>query len=172
MKNHFQNGLIFILIFFLAVFLTSCQKKTDEQLIQELMENVGKNAEKKDMPGIMTNLADDYRDFEGRGRKETEDLIDEYFGKYSGIAINFLSTRVDEIRSRQASVQTEVALSSGAAKIFRKLIRYSTENYRLKIKLIKRNDEWQIQYAEWRYVSLDELFPESLAILKKIFPEL
>jgi hypothetical protein len=172
MKIHSQRSLIILIIFFLAFFLTSCQKKTDEQLILELMENVGKNAEKKDMRGIMTNLADDYRDFEGRRRKETEDLINEYFERYRGIAINILATRIDEIRSPRASIQTEVALSSGAAKVFRKLIRYSTENYRLKIKLIKRNDKWQIQYAEWRYISLDKLFPESLAILKRIFPEL
>jgi hypothetical protein len=172
MKNRFKRYLSLSIIFFLAFLLTACQEKTDEQLILELMGNVGKNAEKKDMSGIMTNLAVDYRDFEGRGRSKTEDLINEYFEKYRGIAINILATRIDEIKSPRASIQTEVALSSGAAKVFRKLIRYSTENYRLKIKLIKREERWQIQYAEWRYVSLDELFPESLAILKKIFPEL
>jgi hypothetical protein len=137
-----------------------------------MMEDVGKYAEKKDMSSIMMNLADDYRDFEGRGKKETQEMINEYYERYRGIAINMLSTRIEELRSMEASIQTEVAFSSGAAKVFRKLIRYSTENYRLKIKLIKRNDRWQIRYAEWRYVTLDELFPESLSILRKIFPDL
>jgi hypothetical protein len=172
MKNHSQSGLIFSLIFSLVFFLTFCKEKTDEELILEMMDEVGKYAEKKDMASIMMNLADDYRDFEGRGKKETQDMINEYYERYRGIAINVLSSRIDEIQSQKASVQTEVAFSSGAAKVFRKLIRYSTENYRLKIKLIKRNDRWQIQYAEWRYVTLNELFPESLSILKKIFPDL
>lgn len=172
MKNHFQNGLIFSLIFCLVFFLTFCQEKTDEELILEMMEDVGKYAEKKDMSSIMKNLSDDYHDFEGRGKKETQDMINEYYERYRGIAINMLSTQIEEISSLEASIQTEVAFSSGAAKVFRKLIRYSTENYRLKIKLIKRNDRWQIQYAEWRYVTLNELFPESLSILKKIFPDL
>ncbi len=172
MKNHFQNRLIFSLIFFLVFFFTFCQEKTDEELILEVMEDVGKYAEKKDMSSVMINLADDYHDFEGRGKKETQDMINEYYERYRGIAINVLSSRVDEIQSQEASIQTEVAFSSGAAKVFRKLIRYSTENYRLKIKLIKRNGRWQIQYAEWRYVTLNELFPESLSILKKIFPDL
>jgi hypothetical protein len=172
MKNRFKRSLIISIIFFLVFFLTFCQEKTDEQLILEMMEDVGKYAEKKDMSSIMMNLADDYHDFEGRGKKETQEMINEYYERYRGIAINVLSSQIDEIQSWEASIQTEVAFSSGAAKVFRKLIRYSTENYRLKIKLIKRNDRWQIQYAEWRYVTLDELFPESLSILKKIFPDL
>ena len=172
MKTHFQNGLIFSLIFLLVLFLTFCQEKTDEELILEMMEDVGEYAEKKDMSSIMINLADDYQDFEGRGRNETQDLINKYFESYRGIAVNVLSSRIDEIRSLEASIQTEVAFSSGAAKVLRKLARYSTENYRLKIKLVKRDDRWQIQHAEWRYVTLKELFPESLSILKKIFPDL
>jgi hypothetical protein len=172
MKNRFKRSLIISIIFFLVFFLTFCQEKTDEQLILEMMEDVGKYAEKKDMSSIMMNLADDYHDFEGRGKKETQEMINEYYERYKGIAINVLSSQIDEIQSWEASIQTEVAFSSGVAKVFRKLIRYSTENYRLKIKLIKRNDRWQIQYAEWRYVTLDELFPESLSILKKIFPDL
>jgi hypothetical protein len=172
MKIHSRKNLVIPIIFFLAFFLTSCLEKTDEQLILELMEDIGEYAEKKDMSGIMTNLADDYRDFEGRGKKETQDMINEYYARYRGIAINVLSTQIDQIQSQKAIIQTEVAFSSGAAKVFRKLIRYSTENYRLKIRLIKRNDKWQIQYAEWRYVTLNELFPESLSILKKIFPDL
>jgi hypothetical protein len=172
MKNHFQNGLILAFTIFLAFFMPCCKEKTDEDLIMEMMEDVGEHAEKKDMPSIMINLADDYQDFEDRGKKETQDLINKYFESYRGIAINVLSTRIEEIRSLEASIQTEVAFSSGAAKVFRKLVRYSTENYRLKIKLIKRDGRWQIQYAEWTYVTLKELFPESLSILKKIFPDL
>lgn len=172
MKNHFQDGLIFSLIFFLTFFLTFCKEKTNEELILEMMDDVGKYAEKKDMSSIMLNLADDYHDFEGRGKKETQDLINKYFENYRGIAVNVLSSRINEIRSLEASIQTEVAFSSGAAKVFRKLARYSTENYRLKIKLVKRDDRWQIQYAEWRYITLKELFPESLSILKKLFPDL
>jgi len=48
-------------------------------------------------------------------------------------------------------------------------VKFSTENYRLNIRLIKRIEKWQIQHAEWRYVTFDELFPESLSIFNKIF---
>ena len=98
-------------------------------------------------------------------------MLKYYYEQYKGIVIHVLGTRIDEINPPQASIQTEVALSSGTAKVFRKLIRYSSDNYRFKIGLVKRNDQWQIQYAEWKYINLEELYPESLFILKKIFPD-
>jgi len=169
MKYRFCNGLISLPVLFLILFLTFCGGKTDEDLIMELMGNIGKFAEKKDVSGVMMNLADDYRDFEGRGIIETENMVRSYFKQYKGIAINVLGTKIDEINLREATIQTEVALSSGAAKVFRKLIQLSTDIYRLKIKLRKVDGLWKIQYAEWRYVSFEELFPESLSIFKRIF---
>lgn len=133
------------------------------------MERIGKYAEKKDIDSLMMNLASDYSDFEGRNKREAKDLMDGYFQQYRGIVIHMLSTRVDEINPPEAFVQSEVALSSGAAKVFRKLVRFSTENYRLNIKLIKRDEKWQIQHAEWMSITFDELYPESLTIFNKIF---
>ncbi len=170
MKNKFLRrcaALVYLLLF--ALFLTSCLKKTDEDLILEFMERIGKYAEKKDIDSVMKNLAIDYSDFEGRDRWGAKELIDGYFTQYRGIVIHMLSTRIDEINPPEAFVQSEVALSSGAAKVFRKLVKFSTENYRLSIKLVKRDERWQIQHAEWRYVTLDELYPESLTLFNKIF---
>ena len=152
-----------------SLVFTSCVKKTEEDLILEFMERIGKYAEKKDIDSLMMDLASDYSDFEGRDKWEAKELIDGYFQQYRGIVVHMLSTRVEEINPPEAFVQSEVALSSGAAKVFRKLVRFSTENYRLSIKLVKRDEKWQIYHAEWRYVTLDELYPESLTLFNKIF---
>jgi hypothetical protein len=138
----------------------------------ELMEDIGNFSEKKDISSIMMNLAEDYTDFEGRGKRKAQDMLEYYFGEYRGIVIHVLSTQVDEINPPEAYIRTDVALSSGAAKVLRKMIKFSTDNYRLKMRLKKRNGKWKIHYAEWKYVSLNELFPESLSILKKIFPNI
>lgn len=173
MKNHFQSKLIIplFLFFLMAFFLSLCKEKTEKDLILELVDSISRFAEEKDVSSLMMNLADDYSDFQGRGKGETEDMLKYYYEQYKGIVIHMLSTRIDEINLPQASIQTEVALSSGAAKVFRKLTRYSPDNYRFRIGLVKKNDRWQIQYAEWKYVSLEELYPESLFILKRIFPD-
>jgi len=169
MINSCRTRFFIIALFLLAFFLASCGGKTDEDLILELMDRIGSCAEKKDIEGVAVNLAYDYSDFEGRDKQKAKEMVEEYFRQYRGIVIHVLSTRIIEIDTPEASVETEVALSSGAAKVFRRLVRFSTENYRLKIDLIKRNERWQVWYAEWRYVTFDELFPESLTIFNKIF---
>lgn len=163
-----QIGLIIISVLSIAFFV-SCVQKTEEDLILEFMDEISRYAEKKDLDSIMMNLAYDYSDFEGRDKQKSKEMIDGYFRQYRGIVIHVLSTQVEEINLPEASIVSEVALSSGAAKVFRKLVKFSTENYRLNIRLIKRNEKWQIQHAEWRYVTFDELFPESLTIFNKIF---
>jgi len=169
MNIHLKKSPAIFLIFSLIFFLVSCTEKTDRDLILDLVDDVSKFAEKKDLAGIMTTLAEDYSDFEGRGKKETEYMINDYFKRYKGIVIYLLSTRIDEINTPEASIQTEAALSSGAAKVFRKFVKFSTEYYRLNIKLIKTNDTWKVKQATWRYVSLEDLYPESLSIFNKIF---
>lgn len=169
MINSCRTRPFITLLFLLAFFLVSCGGKTDEDLILELMDKIGSYAEKKDVESIMAYLAYDYSDFEGRDKWEAKEMVEEYFRQYRGIVIHVLSTRIIEINTPEASVETEVALSSGAARVFRRLVRFSTENYRLKIDLIKRNERWLVQFAEWRYVTFDELFPESLTIFNKIF---
>lgn len=169
MKDNIRAGILAIYFIFLAFFFISCGQKTDEDIILEFMGRISRYAEKKDIDSIMMNLAYDYSDFEGRDKWEAKEMIDGYFNQYRGIVIHVLSTRIEEINLPEAFVQSEVVLSSGAAKVFRKLVRFSTENYRLNITLIKRDERWHIQYAEWKYVSLDELYPESLTIFNKIF---
>lgn len=165
----FRFWILIISVPFLAFFFAQCVQKTEEDLILEFMENISRYAEKKDIDSIMMNLAYDYSDFEGRDKWKAKEMIDGYFKQYRGIVIHVLSTRVEEINLPEAFVQSEVALSSGAAKVFRKLVRFSTENYRLTLKLIKREERWQIQHAEWKSITLEELFPESLTIFNKIF---
>ncbi len=160
-----------IVLFILAPFLlmTACSQKTDEDRIRELMKEVGEHVENKDLKGLLDLLDDDYSDFHGRNKGQTEGMVQTYFNQFRGIVLHILHTRIDEIESQEASIQCDVALSSGAARTFRKLIRASTDNYRFRIKLTKKEDRWLIRYAEWTYIGLDELFPESLSILKKIF---
>lgn len=168
MQETFDKKHTILLILAPFIFLTVCGQRTDEDLIRELMKDVGEQVEKKDLSGLLDFLDDDYSDFNGRNKSQTEGMAQTYFNQFRGIVLHILHTRIDEIGSQEASIQCDVALSSGAARTFRKLIRVSTDNYRFSIKLIKKEDRWLIRYAEWRYIGFDELFPESLSILKKI----
>ena len=127
-------------------------------------------AEQKDMTGLMLYFDQNYMDFQGRGKKETRDFLFNYLNIHTNPVIHVLGTKIDNLTSGEAVIQTEIAISSGAAKVFRKLVKVALDNYRLKINFIQKNEGWKVAYAEWRYLSIDELYPESYALLKKIFP--
>lgn len=171
MPNTTQTTVFIVLITVCSVLLVSCGPKTDEDRIRELMKEAGRHIEKKDISALMGFLSDDYTDFRGRDKNQTRDMVQTYFREFRGIVVHLLSTRLDGIDPGEANIRTDAALSSGAAKALRKLVPVSTDNYRFRIELIKTQDRWQIRYAEWKHIGIEELFPESLSILKKLFPD-
>jgi len=152
----------------------ACGKPSDESAIRALLAEAVARAEDKDVRGVMELLASDYVDFEGRDAAGTRSLISEYLDRYRGVVIHLLGARVgDPGPDGRAAVECEVSLSHGAAEVLRKLIRYAGEYYRFRIDVRRTGrGEWRIAYTEWRSIDLTELFPESLAILKKLFPGL
>jgi len=158
--------------FLVAVFFVACGGRTDRDLILELLDRVKELVDKKDVEGLMVLVDEDYLDFEGRGKKETEEMIQDYFKEYIGIVLHILSTEFEEIKDFEISLETEVVLSSGAAEVFRKLVRFAGNFYRFQLKLRKKGNEWQVFYARWQEIGMGDLFPESFSLLKKIFPDI
>ena len=153
-----------------AIIFASYGPKSDRALIEDLMDRIGGWAEDRDAERILGVLDESYADFEGRDKAATRMLLQDYFGRYRGIVIHVLATRIDEIKAGRASIRTDMAVSSGPAEFFRKLVRYSADNYRFRFLLAKTGINWKITSAEWDEISPDELFPESRTILKKILP--
>ena len=156
----------------LLAVLAACGSSSEEARIRAFLKDTVALAEKKDLAGVMARLADDYTDFEGRDKAATEALVRDYF-RLSGIVIHTLGTRVDLAGSGdQATVQAEILVSSGAAEVFRRLIRFAGECYRFEARLVRTPGiRWRIAWARWDSVPLSDLFPESLTIMKKLFPD-
>jgi len=136
------------------------------------MDEAGHFIEEKNVEGLMSFVAEDYSDFRGRTKRETEEMVKSYFLDFQGILTHVLSTKIDEITPTQASIRTDVLVSSGGAQLFRKFVKFAGDYYRVEARLVKREGSWLLNYAEWEYISLDALFPESLSILKRIFPKI
>lgn len=163
-----------ILLLSLSIIIfNNCGKgKSDEDLILELVESMEKLIEDQYTASILDVLTENFRDMEERSKDDMEAVLNQYFEEYSGIVVNILATHFKVLKLAQAEIQTDVSLSHGAAKMFRKIVAYSGQTYRFTIKLKKTDQKWKVFYAEWRYVYLEELFPESIKILKKLFPKL
>lgn len=171
--HNIKSSIFFIILGILTVFLfISCGEKSDKQLILELMDKAGQYIEQKDADSLMMFVAEDYTDLWGRNKNETEEMAEHYFLEYQGIITHVLSTKIDEIVIDEASIQTDVLVSSGGAQLFRKFVKFAGDYYRIKARLVKRDETWLLHYAEWTHISLNNLFPESVSLLKKIFPNL
>ena len=155
----------------LLTFLPYCSIESDEAAIQKLMGRVGSLAEKKDLPGLLVLLTDDYADFEGRDRAATEALVAEHFRRRFGIVVHLLHTEIGDVRPEgTATVETDVVLSSGGAEVLRKIVPFAGEFYKFKFDLRKTPDGWRVGQAEWAPSALNDLFPESLPVLREFFP--
>ncbi|OGD23873.1 MAG: hypothetical protein A2Y70_05970 [Candidatus Aminicenantes bacterium RBG_13_64_14] len=155
-------------------FPAGCGTPSEAARIREFLKESVALAEKKQIGALMERFSPDYSDFEGRDKADAERLIGDYLGRFRGIVIHLLSARVDVSGPEgRAAVECEMSFSHGAAEVLRKLISYTGEYYRFRFDLDKTGKgEWRFAYADWQSVSLTDLFPESLEILKKLFPDL
>jgi hypothetical protein len=155
----------------LSCLFQDCRAKSEKDLIAAVIDDMAARVEKKDASGLVAHLAGTYRDFEGRDRARTTAMLEEYFSRYRGIVVKVLSSRITLPSPGQAAVETDVSLYSGAAAAFRKLVGFHGENYRFSC-VLHKNGEWLIGEASWEYIPLESLFPESMKILKELFPDL
>jgi ketosteroid isomerase-like protein len=150
----------------------SCRQRTEADNVLETVNSLARLAEKKDVEAIMAHFAEDFSDFDGRDKSRLRSLLSSYFSDRMGIVVHRLSSRIIDLTSGNAALETEVALSSGGAEALRRLVRISPDIYRLRIDLAKVGEKWLIGYAEWASIGLTELLPESLGELRKIFPKI
>ena len=157
-----------------GLFPARCGRPSEEVRIRDFLKKAVVLAGNREIAALMEHFSPEYSDFEGRDKASTERLIADYLGEFRGIVIHLLSSRVDVSGpDGRAAVECEMSFSHGAAEVLRKLFSYSGEYYRFRFDLEKSgNGEWRFAHAEWRSVSLADLFPESLQILKKLFPDL
>jgi hypothetical protein len=170
-KNSIANKITISMISLsiMFFFLSGCGKKTEEDLLLETVSQMGSFAEDRNLTGVLEYLSPNYKDEEDRNSSDIADLIDQYLGHYKGIAINLLASKVISLKLPNAEIETEVSLSSGAAKFLRKAISYSGRFYHFNVKLIKTGEKWQVISASWYPLTLEELFPDSAKIFKKLF---
>ncbi len=152
-----KQRLLSIGITFLCLLALHCGGPSEEDLILETLENAASYAEDKAVERLLDMFTPDYKDGEGRTLDDLADLVDEYMERYPGIAVHILATKINSLKLPDADITTEVQLSSGAAQMFRKLIKVGGYYYRFDVKLVKKEKKWLIKSASWVHISEYEL---------------
>lgn len=175
MNRAVRPGAAFALAAVVAGLLAgSCRRPSEETRVRELLERAAALAEKRDVDGLAGLFAADYQDFEGRDKAGTVRLITDHLSRYRGVVVHVLGVHPGTIGADgRTDVACEVALSHGAAQVLRRLVRLGNEYYRFRFDLRKDGaGGWRFVYGEWESIALTDLFPESLSILRKLFPDL
>jgi len=155
----------------LMMLYPACVRKDEGARIAETIERIIHLLEKANLDGVMEHLSLDYSDFEGRDKSQARELIRSYLQERVGIVIHVLGTDARVDPPGTAQVRTEVALSSGAAEVFRKLFRSFGSLYRFDLEMKKSGEEWKVVFARWTSVAPEDLAPGALSILRKLFPD-
>ena len=172
-KKRYNLKGIGIIVILLTISTSFCHKeKEDKDFILDLIDSTAKYAEKKETSKIVDLMSDDFYTMKDQKKGDIKELLIGYFKKYRGVVINILSTNIIYIKSNKAEIESDVSLSKGMSKALRKIVQYYGDTYRFKIILEKDLNEWKYIYAEWKYISITDLFPESFKMLKKIFPNI
>lgn len=149
----------------------SCGAQTDREAIAAAIDDMAARVEKKDAAGVVAHLAPGYLDFAGRDRERTGAMVEEYFSRYRGIKAKLLASRIAMGEAGTASAEIDVSLYSGVAAALRKAVGFSGENYRFSC-VFRKNGKWLVSEARWESIPMESLFPESLKILRELFPNL
>jgi len=172
-KNRYNLKGIGAIVILLTISTSFCHKeKQDKDLILDLIDLTAKYAEERDESKIVDLMSEDFHTMKDQKKEDIRELLIVYFKKYKGIVINILSTNIIYIKSNKAEIETDVSLSKGISKALRKIVQYYGETYRFKMIFEKDLNKWKYIYAEWKYISISDLFPESFKMLKKIFPNI
>lgn len=160
--------------FLAAAVAAGCGGPTEEDRVRETVSKAAARAEKRDLEGLGRYLDAGFESGDGRDKDGTLKLVAGYFERRRGVVVHVLGCRVAGIDpAGRATVEFEVALSHGAAEVLRKLIRWSGTYYRFAAELVRdAAGEWRFAAADWEEIPLTDLFPESLAVLKELFPDL
>lgn len=148
----------------------ACRPKSASDRVLAAVDRLARLSEKKELEAIMDSIDDRYSDFEGRDKAGLRRLLGGYFAGRTGIVVHRLGGRVEFPEPDEAGLEADVALSSGAAEALRRLVRLSPDLYRIRVKLVRAGDFWLVNSAEWRAIGLAEVLPESLGLLKSLFP--
>lgn len=167
----FKKPAWFLALFIVVLFSADCGRLPEEEQVKQAVGSMAAELEKRDIEKVMGSVSPSYHDFEGRDRQGLSLLIEDYFRRYRGIVIQVLATRVELSEpGGSAVVEGDAVLSSGAAEVLRKAFRFLGEYYRFRLEMAKDSGSWLVRYAEWRELAAADLFPESLPVLRKLFP--
>ncbi len=159
-----------VIILTLLFFLAGCGSSDKRSEIGEIIYSAVSAAEERDVEKFMKIISIEYLDDEERTKADIREKVKTYLNRFRGISVNILNIKTVNKSMTSAEVITEISFSSGIGKMFSKMVRSYGETYRFNLKMVEKIEKWEVIDARWEWMSLEDLYPESLKVLRELFP--
>jgi hypothetical protein len=126
----------------------SCsKKKSDKDLIQELIDSSRKAAEEKRPGGVTVHLTEDFRDNHGNDKQTVKAVLIREMMNNNNLSAYITTTDIS-VNGNEATALVKVIVTGSAG-----LIPDHMDHIRIDLKLRRETDGWMIYSADWKPAS-------------------
>jgi hypothetical protein len=139
-----------------AVRLLAREERTDEQLIQALLEDAARAAEEKRVGDAVEGVSERFQG-SGLDKRGVKQLVAFHVlrGQWVSVSVAGARVRVEGARAR-ASVDAVLARASGKGKSLAALLPGEASAHRFDLALEREDDGWRVVEASWRPVPVGD----------------
>lgn len=136
----------------MAIVTAGCHKETEQDKVREVLTDIHKSVEKKDIGNVVSHLSKAYNDPQGFDYNAVKGLLLGYFYQHPKISVYI--TNLEISLENMASKATFQAVLTGGnqAGSSAGLIPESLGMYSFEILLNKEQKEWKVATAKWERV--------------------
>ena len=164
-KNNLLSTFLLILILFFS--LNSCKRDNTKKEIKRVIDKAVNLIQERKKDELLDLIDEEYRDPMGRDKEAIKEIMEKPSDRYRGIIIKVLGIHFTSIEKTETRVAMDIAITNAVAQSFKKLRERFDEFYRIRLVFIKRGKNWKVKSADWGYILKEDLFKESLEILRK-----
>jgi hypothetical protein len=140
---------LLINLFLLIILSPSCEKRTDEERLKNLVKTLAEAGSRKDIKTLKEYISRDYKDAKGNDYDELRSLLAYYFLQHPRISV-FITEQTVNIKGDTATVEAHAVLSSGREiKSLSDIIPQGMSFYVFIIDFKKFDSDWLIVSADW-----------------------
>lgn len=146
----------------LILLLSACSDKPDDpkSLIETVIDEVERAAEKKSVTKFKEHISIDYKDNQHSERQRLIRSLIVYFhrNKYIHLFTRIRNIEISQQNNLQANASVNVAMTGTQVDSAEKLLMLKADVFRFNIDLANIDEQWMITGAEWKRIQVNEFF--------------
>lgn len=148
MNRRFRVDQLFTALLLTLLAACSTDKSSPEEQVKSALAAFETAAEARSLSGMMAHISDDYRDHEGRTKKQIQQIAQVYLLQNQQIHI-FTKISSLQITDGQAIVEVSAGMAARESDLNAQAGQMNADLHRFALVLTDEGDSWKIISASW-----------------------